>query len=119
MALLRTTLESTADGILVVSLQGTVVSSNRKFRPMWQIPDELMESKDDVRLLNYVQDQLADPEAFLQKVRELMNLPEAESHDEWLLKDGRVFERYSQPHRVGWEIVAGVELSGRDRPEAG
>jgi PAS domain S-box-containing protein len=108
LALLRTTLESTGDGILVVDLAGRVVSQNRRFGVMWRIPEEVLAPKDDARLLSCVREQLVEPGSFLRKVRELMSHPEAESRDELRFKDGRVFERYSAPHRVGDEIVGRV-----------
>lgn len=116
-SLLQTTLEATADGILVVDLTGAVASYNRKFAAMWQIPEELVEFKDDRRLLAYVERQLCEPEAFLRRVQELIQHKEGESRDELKFKDGRVFERYSQPHRVGDRIVGRV-WSFRDVTEA-
>jgi light-regulated signal transduction histidine kinase (bacteriophytochrome) len=92
----------------VVDQTGKVVTYNRKFRDMWRIPEELAGLKDDAKLVSYVLAQLSEPETFLNKIRDLMNQNEAESEDELRFKDGRVFERYSQPHRLGAEIVGRV-----------
>jgi PAS domain S-box-containing protein len=108
LALLRSTLESTADGILVVDTDGKIVSFNRKFVEMWKIPDAIVSSRDDARAIGFVLDQLKFPDRFLKKVRELYESPESQSYD-WLeFKDGRFFERYSQPHRLGSAIVGRV-----------
>ncbi|MBI5380646.1 MAG: response regulator [Opitutae bacterium] len=94
--LLRAALESTADGILVVDENGRVTHANSRFADLWRIPGELLKARDDGRLLQSVLDQLAEPEAFLAKVRELYQSSQ-ESFDTLQFKDGRVYERYSCP----------------------
>ena len=108
LSLLRATLEATTDGILVVDEDGKMVNFNRKFTEMWRIPDSIMESRDDKRALAWVLDQLKDPERFIKKVKELYAEPESKSYD-WLeFKDGRIFERYSQPQKIGGKTVGRV-----------
>jgi diguanylate cyclase (GGDEF)-like protein/PAS domain S-box-containing protein len=108
LSLLSATLESTADGILVVNNQGDIVSFNKRFAKLWRIPDEILAARDDARAMAYVTKQLVDPDGFLSKVAELYLDPEAESFDTLSFRDGRTFERYSQPQRVGDEVVGRV-----------
>jgi diguanylate cyclase (GGDEF)-like protein/PAS domain S-box-containing protein len=105
-ATLKATIESTADGILVVNHGGQVVYANERFAAMWRIPASLLETRNDDRLLEFVLSQLSDPAAFLAKVRELYQSAE-ESLDDLAFQDGRVFERYSRP------LVMDGAISGR------
>jgi len=110
--MLRATIESTADGILVVDETGQTVYANARFAEMWRIPVELLATKSDERLLGFVLDQLEDPDAFLSKVQELYQT-DRESFDTLHFKDGRVFERYSRP-LLSESGVAGRVWSFRD-----
>jgi PAS domain S-box-containing protein len=108
ISLLNATLDATADGILVVSIDGKVSSCNRRFLEMWGFDCASSMGKDDADLLSLALPQLENRDEFLSKVKELYSSPEATSFDVLHLKDGRIFERYSQPQRIHQAVVGRV-----------
>ena len=107
-SLIAATLESTADGILVVDRNGKITNYNSKFVELWRIPEPIIASNEDQELLAFVLDQLTDPDGFLNKVIELYNNYEETSTDYIDFKDGRTFERYSQSQIFNEECVGRV-----------
>jgi diguanylate cyclase (GGDEF)-like protein/PAS domain S-box-containing protein len=95
VTLLQSTLDSTADGILVIGHDGRVLTWNQRFADMWGIPAEWMEHEDDYDLIGQLVDQLTDPAEFLASLAELYEHPEDESFHVLPLKDGRRLEQYS------------------------
>jgi PAS domain S-box-containing protein len=116
LALVRASLDATADGILVIDNSSKVVDYNNKFMELWKIPSELMLQKDDDRLIQYILEQLKHPEEFLRRVRELYSNLEVVGFDKIEFQDGRIFERYSIPYRIEGR-VAGRVWSFRDVTE--
>jgi PAS domain S-box-containing protein len=116
VSMLQATLESTADGILVVDQAGRVTACNRQFARMWRIPDDLLAEGEDEPLLSFVLGQLREPRAFLDRVRELYSNPETESFDVLEFRDGRVFERYCKAQRID-SVPVGRVWSFRDVTE--
>ncbi len=117
LSLARAALESTADGILVVDLQGRFVDFNAQFIEIWRFPAELVPAArnrdpvapgSDEPSARHVVEQLADPPAFFAKVAELYSRPEAISFDELRFRDGRIVERFSIPQRVNGKPVGRV-----------
>lgn len=108
ISLLQAAFESTADGLLVVNREGKIIRFNRKFQDMWGVSDETLASGDDEQAVLAILDQLKDPEIFFDKVKELYNQPEIASYDFLEFKDGRVFERFSQPQWIEGKSVGRV-----------
>jgi PAS domain S-box-containing protein len=122
VSLLRATLESTEDGLLVVDSSGKIVQFNQKFIEMWRIPDEIMKKAEDSVALEYVKNQLINPETFLNTIDHLYNKPDSTSSDTLEFTDGRIFERYSQPQIINGKSVGRVwsfrDITGRKKAEA-
>src|SRR5207248_8141521 len=88
LALVRATLDSTADGMLVVDQSGRPTMWNRKFAGMWGAPETGLASLDVSDLIARVRSQLRNPAAFLQRLRELPAHPDVELHDTLMFVDG-------------------------------
>ncbi|MFA6358180.1 MAG: PAS domain S-box protein, partial [Candidatus Omnitrophota bacterium] len=108
VSLQNATLEATADGILVVGKDGVVSIFNQKFLELWNISNDLIQLRDEKKLLDYVAQQLENPEEFLKKVQDLYVDQGKSSLETLKFKNGRVFERYSQPHKINDTIVGRV-----------
>ena len=113
IALLEATLEATHDGILVLDLDHRVIRYNRVLAEMLRIPPEAIDAGNADELLRGVAAELEDPEAFERRSVELWADPEARASDILRFRDGRVFERFVAPHRIGTRIVGRV-ISLRD-----
>jgi PAS domain S-box-containing protein len=96
-ALLTAQQEAALDGILLIDEHQNVISYNRRFTEIWDLPAASMAEFDDEALLARVLDKLVEPAAFLTGVRDLYARPTESSRDELHLKDGRVLDRYSAP----------------------
>jgi len=92
---------------------------NRRFAEMWHLSEAAQASRDDAATIARVVDQLDDPNAFMLRVHELYAHPEMQSYDVLHFKDGRVFERYSQPQRLDGALVGRVwsfrDVTDRER----
>lgn len=116
LSLLKAVFESTADGLLIVGSDGKVIDYNTRFAKLWKIPKEILDTHDDTQLLGFILGQLIFPEKFISKVQELYKDTEAVSTDTIEFLDGRYFERYSRPLKVG-TVTMGRVWSFRDVTE--
>jgi PAS domain S-box-containing protein len=94
-AITRATLDSTADGILVVGGARDILLHNPRLVEMLRIPDDMVGATRQ-RWGDIVVSQVKDPESYARRVQELYAAPETESFDILEFKDGRVFERYGR-----------------------
>lgn len=121
-SLLHATLEATADGILAVTTAGELISFNEKLVQLWGISEEVRNSMDRTVRLAFLTKQVKDPSAFLQRVKEIYSDAESEGCDILEFKDGRTLERYTQPIRVGQNIIGRVwrfrDITSREKVTA-
>ena len=94
--LLRATLESTADGIIVVANDYKVTHCNSRFVQIWQIPRDIIDAHDDNRLFRHLLQLVDDPAAIQSKAETVFQSLE-ETTDTLCFKDGRTVEFFTYP----------------------
>ncbi len=108
LSLFATTFESTADGIVVMSLEREIVTYNKKFIEMWGVDEKILSQKNSKKLVNHVAAQLKNTEEFLRLLDEVYANDEAIATQILELKDGRIFERHSQPQLLNGKPIGRV-----------
>ncbi|HEX8489760.1 MAG TPA: ATP-binding protein [Chthoniobacterales bacterium] len=96
LSMMRATLESTSDGILVTDDSGNVTDFNENYVAMWQMSRHVLDLKDSGRVREAAAKQFRDPQQFLARIQEIEASSLPESFDVLEFVDGRVFERYSK-----------------------
>ncbi|EKD71845.1 MAG: hypothetical protein ACD_46C00085G0005 [uncultured bacterium] len=113
LSLIKATLESTDEGIIVISNEGRIIEYNQKFCGMWNVPKDIIDSKYIDKLEKYMQKQLIDPSDFVTWLKAMKRKPDLISIDILKFKDGRVFDCYSRPQILNADVVGRV-LNFRD-----
>ena len=117
LSLLRSTLESTADGILVLNIQeNTVPIFNQKFVDMWRIPEAALTASTTAETLDLLRQRLKQPERLFDILQAVQRQTRSVGDESVELDDGRVVEIVSQPQWVGGACV-GTVLSFHDVTE--
>ena len=110
---LQSSLESTAEGILALDLQGQVVYLNRRFALMWAIPDEVLVARREGDMLLHILSCLHDANDFSQSWQRMKLEPHLETEDTLALVDGRYVICVSKPEFLRNSLVGRV-FSVRD-----
>lgn len=110
---LQSSLESTAEGILALDLQGQVIYVNRRFVLMWAIPDEILVARRESGMLAHITSCLLDANDFTQSLRRMKLEPHLETEETLALMDGRYVICVSKPEFLRDSLVGRV-FSVRD-----
>ena len=95
--LLSTQQEASIDGILVVDENAKILSYNRRFVEIMDIPEHLLGTREDEPVLKHVTSRVVDPQKFLQKVKYLYEHRQENCRDEISLRNGKTLDRYTVP----------------------
>ena len=97
IAELRATLESTADGILVTDLDGSIRSYNHLFARLWSLPEELLTQRNDNAVYAWMDNCIVDASHYNERLASIRRSPLLEATDVLVLHSGKVLERVTLP----------------------
>jgi two-component system CheB/CheR fusion protein len=121
ISMMRATLESTTDAILVTDNQGIVTDFNAKFLQIWRLPPEVVATRQHHVWLDAIAPQLGDPAGFRAAIKEILTVEPKESFHLLETADGRVLERHTKIQRIGERLVGRVwslrDITDRRRAE--
>ena len=121
LSLLRATLESTTDGILVTDGLGSITDYNERYLKMWHLSREVMVQANHRRLVVAISPSFKDIDEHSRRLTEIYSAVPPETFDLIELSDGRIFERFSKIQCVNERIVGRVwsyrDITDRRRTE--
>src|SRR5262249_51655935 len=119
VATMRSTVEAATDAILVADIAERITLWNENFPRLWNVPGEILDSRDHRRVLDWLASRFERPEEFLEGVARIESTAATESSDVLKPADGRLIERTSRLQRAGDHVIGRVwsyrDISDRDR----
>ncbi|MCW8889218.1 MAG: diguanylate cyclase, partial [Sedimenticola sp.] len=108
ISLLKATLNSTTDGILVLDNDLRVVIYNTKFVTLWAIPKTLDRSDSPSWFSAFTAPLMENADHFIARIREQLAQTDEATRDILRFTDGRIFESRSHPQKIEGETVGRV-----------
>ena len=115
--LLKTQMEASPDGILVVDANRRMISYNRRFLEMWSVPPEEVRLADNIAMVDRVSSLMTDPQAYLSRTAHLYEHPDEEGFDSLETTDGRFIDRQTLGLRTAEGLYLGRAWFFRDVTE--
>jgi len=97
IAELRATLESTADGILVIDMDGGIRGFNQRFAELWDLPESMLSERNDAAIFGWLTEHVRDAAGYRERMGQIVRSPLLEADDVLVLRTGKVLERVTLP----------------------
>ena len=94
---LAATLESIADGVLVIDLAGHIRHFNRRFSALWDLPEEMLLLRADDEVFDWMRERVESPAEYTQRLAEIEATPMLRVTDTFRLRSGALLERATLP----------------------
>lgn len=109
LSLLRAAFEAMDAGILALGRDGAVITYNRRFIDLWDMPDALLGPGSSRKArVAFVVSQTTEPDRLTRRLAEITANPETESLDVFDLNDGRAIECATRPQRLDGQVIGRV-----------
>ena len=108
LALLRSTIESSTDGILVLDLENNIVDYNRRFINIWDYLDEDAYYTDGYFILSKMQANLLDDESNRRYIESYKTTTDTDHKFKLLLNSEKIIECIIQPHLLNDKTIGRV-----------
>jgi diguanylate cyclase (GGDEF)-like protein/PAS domain S-box-containing protein len=108
LSLVRATLDATTEGVVVIDTEGRFSNFNHQFIEMWKVPTSVLDQVTVAATIGHIRQQLVNPEAFVERLKELSDNRVVGSDDLIEFTDGRVFEARSRLQTVSDQVVGRV-----------
>lgn len=108
LSLMRATIESSAEGILVIGSNGIINDFNHKFVEMWHIDTAMMEGISFDKILKIISNQIENVDQLLAEVEKLESNADKSIIGKIKFNDKRIFEYYTQPYVFNDNIIGRV-----------
>jgi len=105
---MRATIESSADGIIVLDTDEVVYDFNSKFIAMWKMPDSITQTKDFNLFCKYINTLLEPDHSVFSLIEEISNNADKTAFGVLKLKDKQVYEYYTQPYTLDSKLKSRV-----------
>lgn len=107
-SLLKATLDSTADGIAVTTLDQKLTLYNEKLGEIWGLDESALRRGELKELRQQVAAKIKNFDHVIERTRTFYKNAEITTNDIIELYDGRIIERHSTPHRVDGNVIGRV-----------
>jgi PAS domain S-box-containing protein len=94
---LAATLESIADGVLVIDLAGQIRNFNRRFSALWELPEEMLLLRADDEVFDWMRGRVESPAEYVRRLAEIEADPMLRATDTLRLRSGALLERATLP----------------------
>ncbi len=122
LSILRMTLESTGDGILVLNGGGKIVNYNQKFIKMWGIPENMKSLEEMSEIAPFLTGQVKCRRFAHEEINQVTHVLINKNSNLIEFRDGRIFECYSKEQKTGekttYRVLCFHDVTGSRQAES-